>query len=79
MTDGVTSLFHVPLPVPVTVSPVLNVIVQLPYAVTLPDKVVLPPKQTEVLALVIETRDPTVKALLSVDVTVPGGSAKVLT
>jgi hypothetical protein len=72
-------LLHVPLPVPVTVSPVLRVIVQFPYAVTLPDKVVLPPRQTDVLALVIETKDPAVKVLLSVDVTVPGGSAKVLT
>ena len=40
---GLTDLLHVPLPVPVTVPPLLNVNVHAPLAVIVPFKVTLPP------------------------------------
>ena len=52
--DGLTLLLQVPLPVPVTVPPLLfNVRVHAPEAVIVPETVVLPPLQIVVLELVI--------------------------
>ena len=50
---GLTLLLHDPLPLPVTVPPLLNVNVQEPVAVIVPLTVVLPPLQIVVAVLVI--------------------------